>query len=124
MKKSIIILVCVALLVILGLLLRSHFHSSSSDTAYTTTVQLSGTPGAAFTGEYVCDGKRVPISGVLPWSLSESNISSLEIRKAKTEDMLTLAARGGGSSLSAPSGPDSKGIRLKTSGGWNVEIIR
>jgi hypothetical protein len=92
MKKSITILVCVALLVILGMSLRSHIHGSRADTAYTTTVQ--------------------------------SNISSFEIRKAKTEDTLNLAAHGGGSSLSAPSGPDSKGIRLKTADGWNVEIIR
>jgi hypothetical protein len=124
MKKSIILLACVALLVVLGLLLRSHLRSSTGDTAYTTTVELSGTPGAAFTGDYVCDGKRVAISGVLPWSLTDSNISSLEIRKARAEDTLILAARGGGSSISAPSGSDSKGVRLELSGGWNVHIIR
>jgi hypothetical protein len=124
MKKSIIVLVCVALLVVVGLLLRSRFHTPTGDTAYATTVQLSGTPGAAFTGEYVCNGKRVPISGVVPWSLTESNISSLEIRKAKAEDALTLAARGGSSSITAPSGSDSKGVRLELAGGWNVQIIR
>jgi len=88
------------------------------------TIQLSGTPGAAFSGGYVRDGKRVTISGVLPWSLTESNIARLEVRKARTEDTLVLDARGGGSTLSAPSGPDSKGIRLETEGGWSFEIIR
>lgn len=123
-EKCIVLLVGVAVLVILGLLFRLRFSASGGETAYTTTVRLSGTPGAAFTGEYVHDGKRVPISGILPWNLSESNISSLEIRKANARDSLTLAARGGDSSLSVPSGPDSKGIRLETAGGWHFEIIR
>lgn len=124
MKKSIIILVCVALLVIVGLLIRSHFRGSSSGTAYATTVQLSGTPGAAFTGEYVCGGKRVQFSGVLPWSLTESNISSLEVRKSKMDDLLTFSARGGGSSTTVSASSNSKGIRLTFAGGWSVQVIK
>ena len=128
MKKFAIALVLVVLVAILSLLLWTHFRSPShSDTAYVMTMELSGTPGAAFSGEYVRDGKRVPFSGVLPWSLTESNISRLVIHKAKMEDTLVLAARGGGSSgssVTAPSGSDSKGIRLETAGGWRVEFIR
>ena len=102
--KKFAVLVSVALLVILGSLLWSRLGSSShSPNAYSTTMELSGTPGAAFRGEYVRDGKRVAFSGVLPWSLTESNISRLEIHKAKMEDTLVLNARGGGSTGSAPS---------------------
>jgi hypothetical protein len=124
-KKFAIALVLVVLVALLSLLLWTHFRSPShSDTAYAMTMELSGTPGAAFSGEYVRDGKRVPFSGVLPWSLTESNILRLVIHKARMEDTLVLAARGGGSSVTAPSGSDSKGIRLETAGGWRVEFIR
>jgi hypothetical protein len=125
MKKLAIVLVSFAFLVILGSSLWPHLRSSSrSTTAYSTTMRLSGTPGAAFSGEYVRDGRRVAFSGVLPWSLAESNISRFEVRKAKMEDTLVLDANGGGSTVSAPSGPDSKGIRLETEGGWSVHSIR
>jgi len=124
MRKSTVILGSVILIVVLGLLLRSRLRGSGGDTAYVTTVQLSGTPGASFTGEYVCDGKRIPISGVLPWSLIASNISSLEIHKARAEDTLTLTARGGGSSVLAPSGSGTRGVRLELAGGWSVQMIR
>ena len=125
MKKFAIVSLVLALLVILAFVLWPRFRSSSpSTTAYATTMQLSGTPGAAFSGEYVRAGKRVAFSGVLPWSLTESNISRLDIRKAKPEDTLVLDARGGGSTLSAAAGPGSKGLRVDTDGGWSFETIR
>jgi hypothetical protein len=125
MRKLTIVSVFVALLVMLGLLLWPSLSGSGKSAApYSISMQLSGTPGAAFSGEYVQAGRRVSFSGLLPWSLTESNISRLEIRKAKMEDTLMLDARGGGSMVSAPSGPDSKGVRLDTVGGWSVEFIR
>lgn len=99
-------------------------QSSVQTTAYSATIELTGTPGAAFSGDYDRKSKRVAFSGVLPWTLTESNISRLEIRKAKMEDSLVLRARIGGSSFSAPSGPDSKGVRLESDGGWRMEFIR
>ena len=125
MKKVATVLVSVALLVILALLLWLRLGiSSHTTTGYTTRLQLSGTPGAAFSGEYIREGRRVAFSGVLPWSLTDTNISRLEIHKAKMEDTVVLDARGGGSSVSAPCGPDSKGMRLETEGGWSVQLIR
>lgn len=125
MRKPIIILLTVALLVILCFWFwpRSQ-DSGQSATAYSTTVELSGTPGAAFSGEYVRDGKRVPISDSLPWSLTESNISRLEIRKTKAEDTLVVDARGGVSRLSVPISAGTLGARVKMEGGWSFEIIR
>lgn len=122
MKKLGIVLALVVLLVIVGLLLWPRLGSSSHSTvAYSTTIKLSGSPDCAFSGEYVRDGRRVEFSGVLPWSLTESNISRLELHKAKMEDTLVLDARGGGSMVSAPSGPDSKGIRF---GGYSSCLLR
>ena len=125
MKKLSIVLVSVALIVVVGFLLWRRLGSSTHSTiAYNTTIKLSGSPGCAFRGEYVRDGRRVAFSGVLPWSLTESNISRLELQKSRMEDTLVLDARGGGSMVSAPSGPDSKGIRLETKDGWKVQFIR
>jgi hypothetical protein len=125
MKKLTLVLISIILLVVLGLLLwpRSR-NSGGSVTGYSTTMQLTGTQGAAFTGEYLQAGKRVTFSGVLPWSSTVSNISRLEIRKAKPEDSLVFAAQGGGSALTVPCGPGSQGLRVEMAGGWSVETIR
>ncbi len=125
MKTLARLLSSLALLIIVGLLLWPRFHSSSrSPTGYTTTIDLSGTAGASFSGEYLRDGKRVEFSGVLPWSVTESNVSRLEIRKAKIQDTLVLNARGGGSMVSANATPGTKGLRVKLEGGWNVETLQ
>ena len=87
-------------------------------------MQLTGTQGAAFSGEYVQAGKRVTFSGVLPWSSTVSNISRLEIRKTKSEDSLVIAAQGGGSSLTAPCGPGSEGVRVDMEDGWSFELLQ
>ncbi len=63
-------------------------------------------------------------SGVLPWSVTESNLSRLEVRKAKMEDTLVLNARGGGSMVSANATPGIKGLRVTMEGGWSVETLR
>ena len=125
MKKIAIVLGIVVAAAIGMLLLWPRSRSTNRKTpAYSTTVELSGTPGASFSGEYLRDGKRVAFSGVLPWSLTESNISRWEIRKAKADDTLVLDAHGGGSTISAPAVPGTKGIRLNTEGGWSVETLR
>ena len=122
MKSSLIVLVfSVALLS--GCVATSPAVSKSTS-AYATTMQLSGTPGAAFSGEYVRASKRVVFSGVLPWSLTESNITRLEIRKTKPEDTLTVDARGGNSRISAHSVAGTRGVRVEMEGGWSVETIR
>ena len=63
--------------------------------------------------DYVRGGKRLAVSGVLPWTMTASNIARLEIRKARPEDTVVLDASGGGSSLSWPAGPGVKGLRLE-----------
>lgn len=125
MKKLASLSGSLALLIIVGLLLWPRFHRSSRNpTGYTTTMDFSGTVGASFNGEYLRDGKRVAFSGVLPWSVTESNLSRLEIRKAKMEDTLVLNARGGGAVISANASPGVRGLRVMMSGGWSVETLR
>src|SRR5262245_61142923 len=92
----------IAVIVGLVLLLLTVLWLRSGDenqriTGYTTTVELSGTTNATFNGNYLQEGKRIQISGVLPWNLIATNLTYLEIRKVKVEDNVRLDARGGGS---------------------------
>ena len=86
-------------------------------------MRASGTPGASFTGYYVTGGKRVEVSGVVPWSLSMSNVTRLEIRKANMNDEFRVETEGGGSSMSAPAGPGTAGVKMNLEEG-NFEILR
>jgi len=105
------------------------WHHSGVETAQNasrkTTLQLTGTVGAHFTGYYICNGKRTTVCGVLPITLSESGISQCEFRKIKPNDTLVLQVRDGGSYLhyAAPAG--TRGLRADTAtGGWNAGAIK
>lgn len=114
-----------ALLIIVGLLLWPRLHGSTQHPGgYRTTIDLSGTEGAPFKGEYLRKGKRVAFSGVLPWSVTESNLSGLEILKTRMTDTLILNAHGGGSMVSARATPGTKGVRVRMEGGWSIEFLR
>jgi len=114
-----------ALLIIVGLWGCGFNHGTvATSTGQSTTIDLSGTVGATFCGEYLRDGKRVAFSGVLPWSITESNLSRLEIRKTKIEDTLVLKARGDGGMVSTAATPGIGGLRLRMEGGWSVETLR
>jgi hypothetical protein len=59
----------------------------------TTIFQLSGTAGTIFTGYYVQDGRRVPVSGVLPRSFDSAGVSKFEFRKIHPDQRLAFAAQ-------------------------------
>jgi hypothetical protein len=91
----------------------------------TTTVQLTGTAGAQFTGSYVRSRERVAVSGVLPATFTESGVSRWEFRKLNADDTLTLEARDGNSYLNLTAAPGTLGVAVNTpEGGWSVESIR
>jgi hypothetical protein len=58
----------------------------------TTKFQLSGAAGTTFTGYYVKDGRRVPVSDVLPWSFAGAGVTEFEFRKIHPEQKLTFTA--------------------------------
>jgi hypothetical protein len=94
---------------------------------YPTTVELSGTVGASFTGHYLRGNERVTISGTVPWTRTDTNMFRLEIRKTNLGDTIICTARGGG-----PRGgtalrninPGVVGVRFNMERGWSVEPIR
>jgi hypothetical protein len=133
MKKPITILLILVLLALIALVLWPRSRSTiPTPTAnpfplgYPATVELSGTAGARFTGEYLRGGERVAISGVVPWSRTDTNISRLEIRKAKADDALACDVRGGArrQTISATAAPGTKGLKVDMEGSWSFEIIR
>jgi hypothetical protein len=89
-----------------------------------TTMELSGTEGASFTGYYIVGGEEVQIAGILPKTISERSISRCEFRKANSADTLTLVAKSGKSFLTSTANPGTIGIKagLET-GGWNVQTF-
>jgi hypothetical protein len=85
-----------------------------------TTLSLSGTPGAAFSGYYTRGRERIEISGVLPRTIEDRGITGLEFRKARIEDTLVLEARDGKSYLNFIAGPPLPGVQADLEGGWAV----
>ncbi len=123
-KVSIVSVLAVVVVVVLLVLWERTRGMTQTRTDYLTTVRLSGTTGASVHGQYVRDGKSVTFSGVLPWSLSESNLTRFEVRKAKPEVLLSVDARGGESTISAHAAPGTKGMRIDMEGGWSVETLK
>lgn len=89
-KSSIIVISAVIILVVIAIMLfwpRSPKFTIGS-------IQLSGAVGVEFTGYYIQDRQRVPVSGVLPWSL-HTRITEFEFRKVHPDDTLTVTVRYG-----------------------------
>jgi hypothetical protein len=87
MKKSIIIIGLAVVLLVIGITVFWPRVVTG-----TTSVQLSGTSGASFTGYYVRDGRRVAVSGVLPWSFDTVGVSKFEFRKGRADELFAFAA--------------------------------
>jgi hypothetical protein len=88
MKK--ITVVAIVLLVVL-LIVSVPLFSPSTVTG-TTSFRFSGTAGTTFTGYYVRDGRRVPVSGVLQWSFDSAGVTKFEFRKTHPDQRLAFAA--------------------------------
>jgi hypothetical protein len=123
MQRRITIAVALVL-ILLAIIWQRLACASQSPPSLTTTMRISGTPGASFTGYYLTGGKRVEVSGVVPWSLSMSNVTRIEIRKANPNDEFRVEMEGGGSSMSASTGPGTVGVRMNLEGGGNFKILR
>lgn len=123
MQRLITIAVALALILLAILVWRRFGSTPQNVPSFTTAMRASGTPGASFTGYYVTGGKRVEVSGVVPWTLSMSNVTGFEIRKANMNDEFRVETEGGGSSMSAPAGPGTAGVKMNLEEG-KFEILR
>jgi RNA polymerase sigma factor (sigma-70 family) len=61
--------------------------------AGTTHVEFTGTPGAVFTGFYVQNEKKRPVTNSVPWSFTGDRISNFEFHKARPQDTIVVATK-------------------------------
>jgi hypothetical protein len=86
MKKSTVIVIgSVIILLAIAIVL---FWPHGPKTAI-GSIKLSGAAGTEFAGYYIRDGQRVPVSGVLPWSL-QSHVTEFELRKKDATKTITV----------------------------------
>ena len=114
-------IVSVAFLALVGCV--SVKNATTRDLWAATTLELTGTEGASFTGYYVVKGKKLHVSGILPKTFTDFDVTGCEFRKSDTQDTLTLAARDGKSRLNMTAFPGTVGVRANLARGWNVGTI-
>lgn len=95
----------------------------------TTTVKVTGAPGTRITGFYLRDEQRQEFSGTLPFTLTQTGLSKLEIRKVDPNESITADVwyESPGRQLSAAdalAGPGLPGIRIEFRHGFWVEHLR
>jgi hypothetical protein len=94
-----------------GVLLATGCGTIRQDNSAVTTLQLSGPPGAPFSGYLVKYGERVKVSNVTPWTYQGQGITGFEFKKADRNvamDLQTFYDEGNAAhstqSLAIPSG--------------------
>ncbi|MBI1388516.1 MAG: hypothetical protein GC154_08720 [bacterium] len=122
-RRIVLILLFVFGVVVFGGLLAHNLLFPHVVNEYEVTVQLSGAEGVPFIGEYIRDGRREKISGVLPWELTDSHVSRVEIRKTRPEDEIRVEMHGGGSMVSTQIRSPVEGVIVRMDGGWSCEGI-
>lgn len=102
----------------------SHPDTSTKSPWISITLQLTGSEGAPFSGYYSVRGKKVPVSGNIPKTITDFEITGCEFRKGNLQDSLQLLIRDGSSTLNFGAPPGTVGVKADLSGGWNAQVIR
>jgi len=89
-----------------------------------TTLEITGTEGAPFTGFYLVQGRKVSVSGSIPRTITDFGISGCEFRKRNPQDVLWLGAHDGSSTLNVVAPPETVGVSADFSGGWSARNIK
>ncbi len=89
-----------------------------------TTFEITGSEGASFSGYYLVRGNKVPVSGTIPKTVTDFEVTGCEFRKDNPQDTLWVKASNGSSILNLASTPGSVGVAMYLSGGWRGRLIR
>ena len=120
-RVAVSVFASVAILFLVGC--ASVQQATTRDLWVATTLELTGTEGASFTGYYVVKGKKLHVSGVLPKSFTDFDVTRCEFLKRDVQDTLTLTAGDGRSHLNMTAFPGTVGVRANLARGWNVGTI-
>lgn len=120
-KMSIVLLAGV-IAIVSGCATRS---ARTTQLGVTSTVEVSGASGAVVTGCYIRRGERVAFTNSLPFSLTQTGLSEVEVRKARRDDVFSLTARQGGSEVSSTAPPGLAGLRvlLQLDEGLEIRVL-
>jgi hypothetical protein len=80
------------LLLLAGSLLFTCSPASAKKPTVIPTVVLTGTSNAPVTGYYVVQGKRIELTGGLPLTISDPDLTQIAVRKLNSDHVLTLTA--------------------------------
>ena len=124
MKQAIHALLLVAATLFSAVGCTSAPPASTGSPWIATTLEITGTEGAPFTGYYLVQGRKVSVSGSIPRTITDFGISGCEFRKRNPQDVLWLGARDGSSTLNFEVQPGMIGVSADFSGGWRAQTIK
>lgn len=89
----------------------------------TTAVRVSGAADTVITGHYQRAGERVDFTAKLPFSLTETRLSEVEIRRVRPADDFTVRASKGGVEVGGVTSAGLQGFRLLVGQGLELQAI-
>lgn len=94
----------------------------------TTSIKVFGTLDAHIVGYYVRDGEHHTFMQALPFTLVNTGLSEVEIRKAKPEDSITAEVQQKGRDMETSvtnlvAGPGTTGLHIHLKNGFSVEQL-
>ena len=95
----------------------------------TTTINATSPMASRITGFYVQNGQRHEIASDLPFTLTQTGLSEVEIRKVNLNDTVTLETRCEHperklSFANMAAGPGVPGVRVELRKGFSVENLK
>ena len=124
MKHNIQIIALVAACLVSSIGCRSVPDAAPNNPSVATTLEITGSQGAQFTGYYLVGDRKIAISGSIPKTIVDFGISGCEFRKNNLQDTLWLGARDGSSILNFRAPPGIAGVKANLSGGWRAQVIK
>jgi hypothetical protein len=105
--------VCIVALALVAAILSGCATRSAMTTqlGLTSTVTVTGAPGSVVVGHYLRHGKRIAFTNNLPFSVTETDLSEVEVRKLRREDAFAMTAQQGGSEVSSTAPPGLVGLK-------------
>jgi hypothetical protein len=90
----------------------------------TSTVQVTGATGSVVTGYYIRNGGRILITNTLPFTVTETGLSELELRKVDPQDEFSVKASRGERLVTSSAPPGVPGLLIRWTKGVEVRNLK